>query len=459
MKAFTRFNQGKPYQAQMKPFNFMMTVLHDPFAASRFKDGLRLVGPFEPNAKKRLRMRWLNLHGGENLRLGRGPYTAKDAVGYLSYGDLITTHVHHKETKRTGPDGLPCEERARGVLGRRTVRPLRVTYIGKEADRHEERDLVADMDDLITDYGHLPGEIEERIIGPALRTFLRKAAHATGLDLENLRKIASGKRRARRDTSRRIVTALAELCAADLKALGIQPPRRHLAAIKTYRDLCMGTGSRRSEASEDPGPWNLVRFALDNIPPREIAKRAGISVTTLETIRDGAEPTASPPPALLVACVEACRSRLRKAGVAIPRSHLEVLRRYRELRGQDLRQLAVLEAELGLLKTEQRTDLHARFRYWHEVTRGWRHSMVRTRYHDATVDNPSGTRSSWTKVRSVKSILHGVCLELGENFKTFARRVCWAVQGRPRQIGELQRRIRDARERLAYGSLLPHGKE
>lgn len=79
-------------------------------------------------------------------------------------------------------------------------------------------------------------------------------------------------------------------------------------------------------------------------------------------------------------------------------------------------QLAALEAKLRFLKTEQRTDPHARFRYWHEVTGCWRHSTARTRYHDATVDSPRGTRSSWTKLRSVKSFLHEVCAELGENW-------------------------------------------
>ncbi len=124
------------------------------------------------------------------------------------------------------------------MLGRRTVRPLRMNRIGKEADRHEERDLAADVEDLITDYGNLPGEIEERITRPALRTFLRETADATGMDLENLRKIASGKCKMRRDTSKRIVGVLVALCATELKALGIHAPRRRLAAIKLYLDLC-----------------------------------------------------------------------------------------------------------------------------------------------------------------------------------------------------------------------------
>lgn len=237
MESFKRFNQDKPYEAQVKPFNFMCTVLHDPFAASRFKDGLRLIGPFEPIADKWLRMKWLNLHGGQVLRLVGGPYATRDGVGYRSYGDLIATHPQHKETKLTGPDGLPCEERARGLLGRRTVRPLRITHIGKEADRHEERDLATDIDDLITDYGSTPYGIEERIIRPALRTFFRDVAAATGNDPENLRKIANGKRKAQTETMRRIIAALATICVAELKALGIQPPRRRLAAIKLYLDL------------------------------------------------------------------------------------------------------------------------------------------------------------------------------------------------------------------------------
>ena len=237
MRPFERFNRGKPYKAQVKPFNFMLTAQHDPFAASRFKDGLRLIGPFEPDPRQWLKMKWLNLHGGEVLRLSRGPYVAKDEVRYQSYGDLIAAHPYHRETKRTGPDGLPCEERTKGVLGRRIVRPLRMDRIGKEADRHEERDLAMDLDDLIANYGGIPGEIEKHIIRPALGMWLREVAGATGIDLENLRKIAGSKRKMLRTTSRRIVVALAATCAAELKSAGVRAPRRHLAAIKLYLDL------------------------------------------------------------------------------------------------------------------------------------------------------------------------------------------------------------------------------
>src|SRR5207249_2223964 len=156
---------------------------------------------------------------------------------------------------------------------------------GKEADRHEERDLAADLDDLITSYGNLPGEIEERIIRPALRTFLHEVADATGIDVENLRKITRGKRKARRNTSRRIVIALAALCAADLKALGVHAPRKHLAAIKTYLDLRTRMGSPRDGTGEDPSLWNVLHFVLDNLPLQEVARRSGISVVSFKAIR------------------------------------------------------------------------------------------------------------------------------------------------------------------------------
>lgn len=457
MKPFKRFNRGKPYEAQVKPFNFMSTVLHDAFTASRFKNGLRLVGPYEPDPDRWLRMKWLNLHGGELLRLAKGPYASKDTVGYQSYGNLIATHVHHKETKRTGPDGLPCEEHARGLLGRRTVRLLRVAHIGKEADRHEERDLVADVDDLITNYSHVLGEVEEQIIRPVLRTFLREVADATGIDLENLRKIASGKRKARRDTIRRIAAALAALCTAELKALGIQAPSRRLAAIKAYLDLRRRTGSLRPGTGENPDLWNLVRFALDNLSLREVAGESGISVATLKAIRDGAQPTASPPPALVAACAGVCMSKLRRANTKTPRSHPEILGLYRDLREQDLAKLASLEAELAALEAEQQADPHARFRYWHDLTECWKHSMVRTRYRGATVDNPRGPRSSWAKLRSVASILNAACTELGEKFGTFTGRVCHAAHERPRQIAQLEYRIHIIRGRLADGRLVLRG--
>jgi hypothetical protein len=453
MKTFERFNRGKSYGSQVKPFNFMLTVQHDPFAASRFEDGLRLIAPFEPNPDKWSRMTVFNLHGGEELRLSNSPYAAPDTVGYQSYRDLIVTHAYRKETKRTGPDGLPCEERARGVLGRRTVRSLRMDRIGKEADRHEERDLAAHLDDLITNYGNLPDGIEERIIRPALRTFLREAAHATGIDLENLRKIAHGKRRAR-GTGRRIVAALAALCGAELRALGIQAPRRRLAVIKLYLDVCKLAEAPGQANGEDSNSWELVRFALDNLTPQEIALRSGISIPTLKAIRYHATPMPTPPVSLVAASVEVCRLKLRRAGLQVPRSHQEVLELYRHARQQDLARVSGMEAELSLLESKQRADLHARFLYWHDLTGCWKRKTVHTRYHSATADNPRGTRSSWAKIRPVESILGRAIAELGEDFNTFTHRVCRAIHERPRRIAELQRRVINIREHLADGRLL-----
>lgn len=150
---------------------------------------------------------------------------------------------------------------------------------------------------------------------------------------------------------------------------------------------------------------------------------------------------------------------MRQAGIRTPRSHPEILQLYRDLREQDLAQLASLEAELERLEAEQRADPHARFRYWHDLTGCWSRSTVHTRYRRATVDSPRGHRSSWAKLCSVEGILNGACAELGEDFNTFARRVCHAVHERPRQIAEQQREVRYIRERLAEGRLLPQKKE
>jgi hypothetical protein len=238
MEAFTHFNRGKPYLEQIKPSNFMSTTLHDPFAASRFKRGLRLIGPFQPDSEVRKQMEWLNLHGGEKLRLARGPYQAAAEVGYLSYGDLIARHLYHRETKRSGPDGLPCGELARGLLGRRIVRPLRIVHIGKEADRHEDRNLATERGGIVEAFGDVPGQsVAERIIRPALKMLLRDVARTAGIDLENLRKIATGKRAPRPATNEKIVAALVATCSADLRALGIAPPQTPILLIKAYLDV------------------------------------------------------------------------------------------------------------------------------------------------------------------------------------------------------------------------------
>lgn len=128
---------------------------------------------------------------------------------------------------------------------------------------------------------------------------------------------------------------------------------------------------------------------------------------------------------------------------------MEVLQLFRDVREKEAAQLASLEAELALLEAGQQADPHVHFRYWHDLIDCWKRPVVRTRYRRATVENPRGRRSSWTRLCSVEDILRGAYAELGEDFKTFALRVCHAQHGRPRRIAELERRIHDIRERLA----------
>jgi hypothetical protein len=207
--------------------------------------------------------------------------------------------------------------------------------------------------------------------------------------------------------------------------------------------------------SEHSDLWDLVRFALDNVTPQEIAQRSGISILTLKSIRNRAIPMTSPPPGLVAACAGVCRSRLRRAGMEVPQSHRDVLELYRDARQQDLARLSSMEHELKLLESEQRSDPHARFRYWHDLTGYWKRKTVHTRYHGATMDNPRGRRSSWAKPRAVASVLSRVCAELGEDFSAFTQRVCHAVHGRPNRITLLRHAIHSLRERLAEGRLLP----
>lgn len=80
-----------------------------------------------------------------------------------------------------------------------------------------------------------------------------------------------------------------------------------------------------------------------------------------------------------------------------------------------------------------------------------------SRYRLATLENPLVQRSAWTKMRPVESILSEACAEVGEEFKTFTRRVCHAMHERPGRIVQLSHRVRDLRQRLADGQFRPRG--
>lgn len=176
LQPFRHLNQGRPYTAQVKPFNFLMAIHLGHFGlpkgvqAERFQ----LVAPFEPDARRWLRRPWYTLYAckrrredGSEEELPAGSefrVTARQASEQVddhaaiarTYGDVLEDYRRHPETKFLGSDGSPCGPETVGLLRRRAVFTSRdqVRLIGKESNRLEDvqAGLIHDRTEVVSEY-------------------------------------------------------------------------------------------------------------------------------------------------------------------------------------------------------------------------------------------------------------------------------------------------------------------
>jgi hypothetical protein len=116
-----------------------------------------------------------------------------------TFGDVIADYRTHPEAKSAGPDGQPYNRDTRGLLRRRHVTPDRhIRAIGKEAHGLEDReaDLVADPDELLTEYVEpARDDFTERVLPVIRERQVSEIAEATGLSERTIKRVRAGKRR------------------------------------------------------------------------------------------------------------------------------------------------------------------------------------------------------------------------------------------------------------------------
>lgn len=131
------------------------------------------------------------------------PGGGKGIAGVKSLGAVASTYPYHPEPKRCGPDGEPCGKRTEGMLSQRPVHAAGLVCIGKEAHRLEERDLVANLDELQNVYADPRREPWTTRVLPRLRALAREPEgrrairEASGLQARALRDVLTGRSRPR----------------------------------------------------------------------------------------------------------------------------------------------------------------------------------------------------------------------------------------------------------------------
>jgi hypothetical protein len=157
MKPLAGFNGGKPYEQQIKPFNFLLTAQTNSFGHPSGADPahFHLIAPYELNPKKWLQAPWIDQYSGEQYGITTDGHTGGHRTARVKiYADVLCEYEYHPECKCADTRGHVCEKQTVGLLRRRHIQVDRLVYIGKESNRLEEVEAgtVVGEDEVYTEY-------------------------------------------------------------------------------------------------------------------------------------------------------------------------------------------------------------------------------------------------------------------------------------------------------------------
>jgi hypothetical protein len=149
-------NRGKPYEEQIKPFNFFLIGVSN-------KDDVKPISPYFDNPQEIVYKKFVDYQTGKFLQ---------GLEYWRSLSDTLWKYIKHKESKLEG---------GTGILERRHVNVDGIIYIGKETENIEETGIL-----------ELPSYttyIDEEELKKKLLKITPKEAREIGLNEETLRQI------------------------------------------------------------------------------------------------------------------------------------------------------------------------------------------------------------------------------------------------------------------------------
>lgn len=152
---FKDYNAGKPYERQVKPFNFLASLMASPLSSIELTTGtrrrqapVRPIAPFDTEPKI-VASRAFDRTTGEAVPLS----------ALKTFRQALAQYHLHPEGKFEGGDYLDT-----GSTRRRHIHAIAVVHIGKEANRWEEQQVLGFDPDFLPNYG----------LAPAAETSLRE---------------------------------------------------------------------------------------------------------------------------------------------------------------------------------------------------------------------------------------------------------------------------------------------
>jgi hypothetical protein len=203
LKLFKVLNQGKPFDQQVKPFNFMVTAFVPREERPAADQRMVLVAPYERDSAHWLEMPWLNRYSGDEYRLTLEPFRGHVRSGIVrprTSRNVLRGYLANEESKSTDPDGTPCRPDSTGLLDRRRIRIRTITTIGKESNRLEDAQtgLIEDVDEVVSEYSDYQSRVFCPLIVPILRSVgVRETARRTGYSIGAVSAALAGRSRPR----------------------------------------------------------------------------------------------------------------------------------------------------------------------------------------------------------------------------------------------------------------------
>ena len=149
LRWFSKYNANRPYAAQVKPFNFMLSLFADATVCGARNQHPRPVAPFDKD------------HDAAMLRAFDRERGVPVPISHLkAYRRLLSAYHLQPENKFRNGDYL-----ARGRTERRHVIVSGIQHIGKEANRWEEQSFVGFDKEAQPYYGQAP----EALVGRTAR--------------------------------------------------------------------------------------------------------------------------------------------------------------------------------------------------------------------------------------------------------------------------------------------------
>jgi len=240
MHPFEKRNEGQNYADQVKPFNFILTAhrQRDFIPANGSDSHGLLIAPFETDARKWTRMRWTDRETGVTYHITTGDdgLTNETRVRVQSYGDVLAAYRVHPESKSGIPEGQRNAKQARGLLPRRPVRALSLTYIGKESNKLEEVEagMHQAWGDVRNEYPDPRHDPWHSLVVSVLKEMPKRVLmETTGISKSEIERLRNGHTSPIPQT-RAILTRAAATFARN--RLAKPAPRDDLAILAAYRD-------------------------------------------------------------------------------------------------------------------------------------------------------------------------------------------------------------------------------